>query len=294
MSDQNPPREEDLESHRAVPPPQDTANVARPDWLVGPDEGAASEVQRNAEGKTAGGPQLVRPGLPASPSEAPQKKPAKPVAWTGAASSVPTIRKKDSEEVPETARSAARHPVAIRETGPPPVSELDGELDDVEHSGPQDSLGDEFPMDDVAGAASGSGVGRQRPPVTVYREPWWVVAMDALRSNRVIQAVIVLGVIGFIVWKMWPSEVPTLAISKIHANPAGYDGHTVELRGNVGEVFPVGGGYAFYLHQGRDTIVVFTRSRVPSPREKVSVLGSISTGYLDGVARPALFEETAP
>ena len=64
----------------------------------------------------------------------------------------------------------------------------------------------------------------------------------------------------------------------------------MRVNGRVGEVFHVGGGYAFYLLQGRDTIVVFTRSRVPVPRQNVTVVASVSTGFLDGAPRQALFE----
>jgi len=64
----------------------------------------------------------------------------------------------------------------------------------------------------------------------------------------------------------------------------------VAVSGRVGETFPVGGGYAFYLHQGRDTIVVFTRSRVPTFRQRVQIVGSVSTGFLEGVPRAAIFE----
>jgi hypothetical protein len=83
-----------------------------------------------------------------------------------------------------------------------------------------------------------------------------------------------------------------VALSKIRHNVAQYDGQTVTLHGKVGEVYPVGGGYSFYLLQGRDTIVVFTRSRTPVRDEHVSVSGVISTGVLNGAARQALLEDS--
>ena len=55
--------------------------------------------------------------------------------------------------------------------------------------------------------------------------------------------------------------------------------------------FFVGGGFAFYLMQGRDTIVAFTRVTAPEPRTVVTVTGQVSTGFLDGVPRQALFED---
>ena len=56
----------------------------------------------------------------------------------------------------------------------------------------------------------------------------------------------------------------------------------------------VGQGYVFNLHQGRDTLVVFTRLRSPRSRERTTVVGSVSMGYLDGAPRVALFETAAP
>ena len=82
----------------------------------------------------------------------------------------------------------------------------------------------------------------------------------------------------------------TISISTIRHHPERFDGAAVKIKGRVGEVFMVGGGYAFYLHQGRDTMVVFTRSRVPIRREEVTIAGSISNGMLDGKSRQALFE----
>jgi hypothetical protein len=90
-----------------------------------------------------------------------------------------------------------------------------------------------------------------------------------------------------------PSErfVP---ISHIRANARQFDGRLVHLRGRVGQTFPVGGGYAFYLHDGADTMVVFTRLRAPVENDDIKLFGTVSTGYLDGVPRPAAFEVRPP
>jgi hypothetical protein len=88
----------------------------------------------------------------------------------------------------------------------------------------------------------------------------------------------------------WPRSEIGISVRDIQRNASQYDGRHVKVEGRVGEVFTVGGGYAFYLHQGRDTLVVFTRSRVPHEREHVAVKGQISTGFLDGLPRQALFE----
>jgi hypothetical protein len=68
------------------------------------------------------------------------------------------------------------------------------------------------------------------------------------------------------------------------------DGQEVRLRGVIGQTFPVGEGHTFYLHDGEDMIVVFTRVRTPVEREEVRVVGTVSTGFLDGKPRPVVFE----
>ena len=84
----------------------------------------------------------------------------------------------------------------------------------------------------------------------------------------------------------------SIPLAKIRHNAREFDGQAVTVRGKVGEVYPVGGGYSFYLLQGRDTIVVFTRSRTPVSNERVSVSGVISTGVLNGEPHQALLENS--
>ena len=109
-------------------------------------------------------------------------------------------------------------------------------------------------------------------------------------SNAMLLAAVILGsVILLGVWGMRSVKEPGIAIRRIHNHPAEFDGQTVTLRGRVGSVFEVGGSYAYYLLQGRDTIVVFTHGSRPAPNPHAEVRGSISIGYLDGVPRPTLF-----
>ena len=124
-------------------------------------------------------------------------------------------------------------------------------------------------------------------------EPWWVVALDNLRANRRAQLA-VAGVLAVVVvtaaW-MWPRGVGTTPLSQIRRHPSEFDGRDVVVRGRVGDdVFAVGAGWAFYLMQGRDTIVAFSLSRMPEPRKVVTLKGQVSTGFLDGMPRQALFE----
>lgn len=104
-------------------------------------------------------------------------------------------------------------------------------------------------------------------------------------------ALAVIAVVALMMFR--PRDEQTVSIAAIHRHPERFDGRPVKVRGRVGDVFEVGGGYAFYLRQGRDDIVVFTRSRVPVRREELTISGSISEGVLDGKSRQALFE-TAP
>ena len=92
---------------------------------------------------------------------------------------------------------------------------------------------------------------------------------------------------------MQPKEQFT-SIRHIKTHAREMDGQMVHIRGTVGQSFPVGGGFAFYLHQSRDTIVVFTRNRTPIERKHIKLMGTVSTGYLDGAARAAIFEDPPP
>jgi hypothetical protein len=83
-------------------------------------------------------------------------------------------------------------------------------------------------------------------------------------------------------------------VREIRRHAEQWEGRAVHVSGRVGEVFSIGQGVVYQLHQGRDTIVVFSRSRVPEPRQRVSVQGTVSTGYLDGAPRVAILENPAP
>jgi hypothetical protein len=295
----------------------------RPDWLVGAEDGVQSEFNRDRQSAPAPEVKLSRPAPPdgaVPPPEsvppAPRRSggvdagsadymaldltdsapgagtapaaseslklsdrkpagvpgratgaaaaPAKPEAWKAAASSVPKLRRESARVIP--------FPPAVRTQEP--EEDAPEALDFPEDSGP-------------AMAVAPPSPGGPRP-----REAWWAVAMDEITTNRRIQLLVglLLAAILLAVWILQPRN-PGVAIGEIRKHPERWDNRGVTVSGKVGEVFPLGGGHAFYLHQGRDTLVVFTRSGAPQARKRVTVTGTIQTGYLDGQPRQSLFAD---
>jgi hypothetical protein len=121
-------------------------------------------------------------------------------------------------------------------------------------------------------------------------KPWWQPALDWVRTPVALMAIggaLVLVVAGMMLSR--PKD-ESARIAKIRRNAVSFDGRSVSVRGRVCEVFPVGGGYAFNLRQGRDTLVVFTRTRIPVRDEVVTVSGVISVGMMNGEPHQALLE----
>jgi len=136
----------------------------------------------------------------------------------------------------------------------------------------------------VEGAVGGE------PGDSAYVEPGKQPKSETSPTTLLI-AVLIVGVLALVgIWGVKALNHPGVAIRRIHNHPAEFDGRQVILRGQVGSVFEVGGSYAYFLMQGRDTIVVFTRGARPESRRSAEVHGSVSIGYLDGVPRPALFQ----
>jgi hypothetical protein len=129
-------------------------------------------------------------------------------------------------------------------------------------------------------------------PPPVVAKPWWEPLIARAKSPAGLIVLGIAAVVAIVAMVLMRPKDPSVALSKIRHNVAQYDGQSVTVRGKVGEVYAVGGGYSFYLLQGRDTIVVFTRSRTPVTDQHVSVSGVISTGVLNGAARQALLEDS--
>jgi hypothetical protein len=270
-----------------------------PDWLMGSADGLDAvqdpldDTTDEAPPRTLPQPVLRRPGVPE-----PVTVPAL-VANAGTEMAVVEIRKAAEAEV-------VAAPVRPRRTAPPGIwAPVASSVPALRLALPAESE----PFEDepfTAPAARSRGlpghnedlprVAAAPPPLAALREPWWVIAIDGLRASRPVQiwvAVAFVAVVLLAYWS-WPRGVGTTALSELRRNPSRYDGRAVVVRGRVGDdVFAVGAGWAFYLVQGRDTIVTFTRSQMPKPHDVITVKGQVSTGFLDGVPRQALFEDAA-
>ncbi|HEY2954672.1 MAG TPA: hypothetical protein VGK89_05440 [Candidatus Eisenbacteria bacterium] len=236
--------------------------VARPDWLT-----RSNDHTEATPGAGARPPQRPQPAAPAhAPAPGPRPDPARPPAsadpqWTPPPGGVPRL---------ETDSVLSAHIPSPR-TGSRPEPR-------------PDDRSWERAVAQVARTPSSARAG----PGSAPRGNSGLLALVTKPGVLVVLAV---AAIAAAVITLRPrGEGDTVSIGAIRHHPERFDGQAVKLKGRVGEVFMVGGGYAFYLHQGRDTMVVFTRSRIPVRSEEVTISGSISNGILDGVSRQALFE----
>lgn len=319
---------EPLEPRRdPLPPPP--ANDGRADWLCGPDEGLEAEIARKERESaemtrpTLLRPQLLRPegagGAAPSESDSAATPPAGPtlrrpgsltpapppttdapkrfgavdadatgsdfhtgpgMIWEPGANSVPAMR--------QATRPAARAPIPL-------PSRRDFPMDDAEERARV--------REQANIAAAAAAEFESRPHDVVKPEafdvqavpmPWWMQFPHAVRADRRIQLMTAGGLLVLMTLAFWPRGEKPVGLHDISKNPDRFNGQTIEVNGKVGEVFPVGGGYAFYLHQGKDTLVVFTRVREPRRGQKLTLSGTMSVGFLDGQTHSALFESATP
>ncbi|HKQ58082.1 MAG TPA: hypothetical protein VJY35_09460 [Candidatus Eisenbacteria bacterium] len=216
---------------------------------------------------------------PDAPAPAPdhahaEPAPGQPVAWKGAASSVPKLREKPVE-APEGAPSGsfqgfAQDAIATR--GPVPGAE-------VRQRSAEDPAGETV----------------VRTPLSVEPPVWelWVDRLRMIPRPVVFGAIAVLALVTGIVWFAIPRDPAAVSLARLRQQPEAYDGRVVHVEGRAGESFLVGGSIVFNLRQGRDTIVVYSRNLRPHMHERVRASGTVSVGYLDGTPRVALFEEPA-
>jgi hypothetical protein len=271
---------------------------ATPEWLVGPADGLGAaadpcgEATDEAPPETLPQPVLRRPGAPA-PVPGIVAKPAPEVAVTG------TEKAEKSEPVAEPARPRRAAPPGIwapvASSVPSLRLVLPAEPEPVE-DGPAPAPPTSFRGLPGRDSQDLPRVVAVQPPLAALQEPWWVIAIDGLRTSRRAQlgVAVALAALILVAYWSWPRGVGTTSLSELRRYPSRFDGRAVVVRGRVGDdVFAVGAGWAFYLVQGRDTIVTFTRTQMPKPHDVATVRGQVSTGFLDGVPRQALFEDSS-
>jgi len=229
---------------------------------------------RNAD-EIAAAPPPKAPAAPRAPEAEPASPPPvapeggqRPAPWRAAASSVPKLRQQPT---------------------PPPEPAPQGEFQGFA----QDEIAPRSPSaiaESWEGAAEPTG---QRSPLAAGL-PWWEAALERARA---LPRPVVIGVGGAVLLAailfsfLTSHGEGSISLAKIRQHPEAYDGRLVKVQGRAGETFTVGGSFVFDLRQGRDTIVVYSRTRRPSLHEKVEATGTVSVGYLDGAPRLALFEQ---
>lgn len=306
-----------IEPERTTPP---SADGGRADWLCGPEEGLEAEMQRKERESTElKRPQLVRPSLPTA-DDASARSGASPALRRPAspeAAAPPSSPPKRFGAVDADAEKSDFHtgPGMIWEPGAnsvPAIRQTSGRAAPRPGT-PIPSARREFPMDDAeerarareqaAQAAAAAAEFEARPHDPVAPEafdlaavpmPWWMQFPHAVRTDRRLQLATAGGLLVLATIAFWPRGERPLSLGDLNHHPEKYNGQNVQVSGKVGEVFPVGGGYAYYLHQAKDTLVVFTRVRTPRRGQKLEVAGMMSVGFLDGVSHSALFESAAP
>lgn len=285
------------EPKRDVPPPA----VERADWLVGPEDGLAAELARGSHadevplerprlarpedpdaGKarpTAHPPVPFRAGKPLPAPAPPAPSPAMP-SWDPGHSSVPMLRR---AAAPAEARPASSIPELTREFP----------MDDAEERARINArLAEQQAQAAAVAARPHEVVAPQEFDIPALPLPWWSQLPQLMRFDRRVQLVVLSFVLVLAVMAFWPRAEKTVSIGHLIQHADRYADTEVRVGGRVSEVFAVGSSWAYTVVQGRDTIVVFSRTRHPEPRQSVVVIGTLSNGYLDGQSRAAIFEAT--
>ena len=278
--------------------------IERVDWLVGPEDGLADEVKRRAQGAKSlpESPRLTRPedpdagkprlgsfAAPASPGRAPLP-PSAPIVAAAASPAMPSWDPGHSS-VPKLRRSFA--PGESRPSSPISEPVRDFPMDDAEERARANAQLQELQAREAAVATRPHEVVAPREfDIPSLAVPWWAQVPQLLRFDRRVQLVMLSLVLVLAVIAFRPRPEKTISVGHLKQYAARYADTQVRVGGSVSEVFAVGGSWAYTLVQGRDTIVVFSRTRRPKPREKIVVVGTLSNGYLDGQSRAAIFEAT--
>ncbi len=283
----------------------------QPDWLTRPGDeldsgnpGGADELPRETLEPALPMPVLIRPGA-RPPAPAPQPRDAS--AWAGPYSDMARVPATPAPSPEPASDPPAGEPsIEDEEAGDPAgLGAAPGAWAPAGSSVPviRTPLPDQVPVEKARAdriappiplpvAGSVPVLAPATPPAPL-QEPFWLIALDGLRTNRALQALaaVVVVALAVLAWAFFPRGIGLTPLSRLRHDPSRFDGTIVSVRGRVGDdVFTVGSGWAFYLTQGRDTVVAFARTRSPSPHAVITFHGQVSTGFLDGVARQALFE----
>src|SRR5207249_3833900 len=145
----------------------------------------------------------------------------------------------------------------------------------------------------LEGSAMGGGETRAprsaEPAFRALDEPWYLVWAEALATNRKVQVTLLVLLLGVGALFLWPKHgAGGASLGSILRHPERFQGRSVTVSGEVLEIFEVGIGHAYRLRQGRDEVVVYSTVREPRLHERVEVVGTVSTGYLDGTPRVAI------
>lgn len=281
------------------PKPPDAArpSIERADWLVGPEEGVSAQHERVIHGDSGPmpRPQLTRPDVsddvtPSSSARSPLPFPGRPPApqvpeapalpaWEAGTSSVPMMRREHEE--------------SFASVSPIPELTRDFPMDDAEERARVSAqLAEQRAEEEAIAARPHAVVAPQEFEIPVVAAPWWTQAPRLIATDRRVQLALLVVALVFAVMTLWPREEKTTSVGHLKDHPERYADVPVRVRGKVSEVFPVGGSWAYTLVQGRDTIVVFSRTRRPKVRDRLIVIGTLSSGFLDGQSRLAIFEST--
>jgi hypothetical protein len=255
--------------------------VEKPDWLVGAHEALEAEFGRD-ENDLGHAPPELRAAPPEAPRQPTGPRPVNPYEGfaTSAAGRASTSNWMESGPAAPASYGSQAEPAPEEEIDP---DDPFGHGRAREEAG---AAGDELAGPETPAAVSEKARWSPPPPPKPWLEP--LVARVFSLPGLIMIGVVVVALIARTMF-FGPKD-NSVSLSKIRHNATAYDGQLVQVRGRVGEVYPVGGGYSFYLLQGRDTMVVFTRTRTPVTSERVSVSGVISTGVLNGEVRQALLE----
>jgi len=200
------------------------------------------------------------------------------MVWEPGTPSVPNLhRRRATDRAPGSAPAVTREFPA--HTAEPRSAERNAEIE----AALADATSGPRPHETFSPDAFGDSM----PPL-----PWYIEAGHALRTDTRIHVLFVLVLVTLAAVALWPRPEKPTSLAGIRKHAGHFDGEQVQVSGRVGQVFQVGGGYAFYLLQGGDTLVVFTRTRKPVERQHVHVHGTMSNGAIDGQPTLALFEET--